>query len=324
MNWSRKYYTDAAGFSPKRFNGAFSAGLPILFWLGCLFLFNSHSALGYVIDGSKVLELTARQIGRADTLTVTQNLTTYVVDEHTKRNMAEEDVRYIFPNIFRVDSTADGVQKIFLASDDLSLAVINSKVDSRAESELDLYHYLLLQHYSSGLTNFLEAYGIDTTISSLGKFEKKVAYVVGAQYPNQDNSQLWIDKATLLPMRWILVIFSQSDQNSSDKVEVDSPVLDRLEFRFSLWQKFGKLNYPKRIDIFYNDILQREVRVNDVKVDLKLDEALMDIAKQRALYPENKVNATDPQNDGYEINDEQENSIDDIQKTIDNFNKKFE
>lgn len=324
MNWSRKYYTDTAGLSKKRLNRAFSAGLSILLLLGCLLLFNNNSALGYVIDGSKILGLTARQIGRADTLTVNQNLTTYVVDEHTKRNMAKEVVRYIFPDIFRVDLTTDGVQKIFLANDDFSLAVMNGKVDPRAESELDLYHYLLLRHYSSALTNFLEAYGIDTTISSLGKFEKKVAYVVGAQYPNQDNSQLWIDKATLLPMRWILVIYSQSDQHSSEQVEEDPPVLDRLEFRFSLWQKFDTLNYPKRIDIFYNDILQREVRVNDVKVDLKLDEALMNIEKQRALYPENKANAADPQNDGYEINDGQENSIDDIQRTIDNFNKKFE
>ncbi len=293
----------------------------VLLWVGCLFLFFDGRALGYVINGDKILSLMSRQIGRAHTLMVRQNLTTYVVEQHTRREMADEVIRYIFPDTFRVDLTAEGMNRSFLAREDRTLTVVNDKNDPKAESELDLYHYFLLRHRLDDLIKFLEAFGVDTTVSSLGKFEQKVAYVLGAQYPNIDNSQLWIDKERFLPMRWILVVLSEASQQELEDSQ-GQPAFDRLEFRFSLWQKFDNLHYPKRIDIFYNDVLQREIRVEEVMVNQELDSALMDINLQLKQYPPPESEALTTPLDSYE--EENEDSTDDIQRTIDNFKKKFE
>jgi hypothetical protein len=302
--------------------------------------------LSYVIDGPKILKLSAIEIGKADTLLVRQNLTTYSFEKGTRLTKATETIRYIFPNIFRTDQEKDDFNSFFIAQDDRTLAVVNNQADPRAENELDLYHYLLLQHRSQGLIRLLEAYGIDTAVSSLGKYEKKPAYVIGVKYPNENQSQLWIDKESFLPMRWILVVLSQaaapaqtassqmdsSEMNSSqaDLSEVDpsqadssqtnpdsvKTVLERLEFRFALWRQFDRLQYPMRITVLQNGILVREIQVADVKMNPYIDKALVNIDQQEKLFPEVKQ----PQIEQQEYDD----STDDIQKTIDYFKKKFE
>jgi hypothetical protein len=306
--------------------------LRIFIWVGCVVLSCANLSYGYVIDGPKILQLVAQKIGRANTLLVNQNLVTYIVEQKMRRELAEETVHYIFPNTFRIDLTSDDSRRFFLAQNGRKLTVVNDQIDPSAESELDLYHFLLLQHRSSGLINFLEAFGIDTAVRSLGKFQRKVAYVIGAQYPDEDHSQLWIDKETLLPMRWLLVALIQphpmeskptdtamdSDSNGTtpnSEQNTAVPDLDRLEFRFSLWQKFGRLYYPMRMDIFQNGVLTREIRVADAHVNPQFDKALMDIDQQKARYPKVQRNWVEP---------EEEENIDDIQKTIDDFKKKFE
>jgi hypothetical protein len=307
--------------------------LRIFIGIGCVVLLAcANLSYGYVIDGPKILQLVAQRIGRANTLLVKQHLVTYVLKQKMRRELAEETVHYVFPNTFRLDLTSDDTHSLFLASNGSNLAVVNDKIDPSAESELDLYHFLLLHHHSSGLIHFLEAFGIDTSVRSLGKFQRKVAYVIGAQYPDEDHSQLWIDKETLLPMRWLLVALTQAnptDSNATNKA-LDSdqtgevpdsdqttslPDLERLEFRLSLWQRFDHLYYPMRLDIFQNGVLTREIRVADVKVNPQFEKALMDIDQQSARYPKVQKNWVEPK---------QDENIDDIQKTIDDFKKKFE
>jgi hypothetical protein len=306
--------------------------LRIFIGVGWVVFACANLSYGYVIDGPEILQLVAQRIGRADTLLVKQHLVTYILEQKMRRESAEETVHYVFPNAFRIDLTSDGTRSFFLARDGRNLAVVNDKIDSSAESELDLYHFLLLHHHSSGLINFLEAFGIDTTVRSLGKFQRKVAYVIGAQYPDEDHSQLWIDKETLLPMRWLLVALTQpnpADSKATNKA-LDSdqageasdldpttpvPGLERLEFRLSLWQKFGRLYYPMRMDIFQNGVLTREIRVADVNVDPQFKKAIRDIDQQRERYPKVQKKWVEP---------EEEENLDDIQKTIDDFKKKFE
>jgi len=288
--------------------------LRVLFLVGCLAFAGGNLSYGYMIDGPKILQLVAHKIGRANTLLVNQHLVTYIFKHKVQRELAKEAVRYDFPNIFRSDMTSDDLNKFFLAKGDRTLTVVNNQIDPDAESELDLYHFLLLHHHRDGLINFLEMFGIDTNIRSLGKFQKEIAYVIGAQYPDDDQSQLWINKVTLLPMRWLLVTLTQPNSMDSDQTSTP-PKLECLEFRFSLWQKFDRLYYPMRLDILHNGILTREIRVNDVIVNPELDNTMMDIDQQKILYPKVRQSWIEP---------DEEDDVDDIQKTIEDFKKKFE
>jgi hypothetical protein len=288
--------------------------LRVLFWVGCFVIVGGNLSYGYVINGPKILQLVAQKIGRADTLLVNQHLVTYFFEPKLRRELAEEAVRYDFPNIFRSDLTSEDVSKFFLANGGQTLSVVNNQIDPDAENELDLYHFLLLHHRKDNLINFLEMFGIDTSIRSLGKFEKKIAYIIGAQYPDEDHSQLWVNKEMLLPMRWLLVILTQQNPVDLNQTNIP-PKLERLEFRFSLWQKFDRLYYPMRLDILHNGILKREVRMNGVIVNPELDNTMMDIDQQKMLYPEVRQSW---------IESDEVDDVDDIQKTIDDFKKKFE
>ncbi len=318
--------------------------LLIFFWLWFLLLTGATWVFGYVIEGPKILQLSAREIGRADSLRVDQKLTTYFFDKGTRTVKADQMIRYLFPDIFRIDQTADGVHQFYLAQGDQSITVVNNQVNQDAESEMDLYHHLLLQHRSAALITFLEAYGIDTTISSLGKFEKKPAFVIGARFPDENQSQLWIDKESHLPMRWLLVVLTQTSPSETGNTEPD-PILDapaqsdpyqtipsqsqpvqsesgrgkitfeRLEFRFFFWRKIKQLQYPMKTTVLRNGVLLREIRVNDLEADSNIDRTLMSLDQQKALFPEKKSPPVEQQ---------QYESTDDIQKTIDHFKKKFE
>jgi hypothetical protein len=50
---------------------------------------------------------------------------------------------------------------------------------------------------------FLEAHGIDSAVVSLSRQERRPAYVIGAKPWQPDRPQLWLDKESLMPVRWV-------------------------------------------------------------------------------------------------------------------------
>jgi len=53
--------------------------------------------------------------------------------------------------------------------------------------------------------SFLEQHGIDRTVMSLSRLDRRIVYVIGAAPGETDKPQLWMDKEYLLPVRLITV-----------------------------------------------------------------------------------------------------------------------
>jgi len=255
---------------------------------------------GYVLQGPHILELMVRRLGDAKRLLVSQRL--IIHDPSLSRSSTEiqEIVRYAYPDAFRSDISSETAQRIHLFIKGKALTISDGRAWVGDTIWFDRYKDLLLYHSRVLLANHLMLSGIDVSISSLGRFEDRVAFVVGSEYPAETESQVWIDKDTFRPIRMIL------------KGVSTYPDTGVFEFRYRNWQEFDGVAYPMDIEFFQEGRLVRRIRVESVTVDPSFSEDTFDIQalQSRYLPKQTEENATE--------------ALDEVKQTIEEFKRRFE
>ncbi len=254
-------------------------------------------ARAYVLPGPYILELMTQNLGKGKRLLVTQKLV--LLNDTPDKNPLElsETLKYIFPNTFRSDILSENIQRIHVLSRGRALTVIDGKTSDEAENPYDHYKDLLLFRSRKMLQERLSHLGVDPKVSSLGRFQGKPAYVLGAQYPDETVPQVWLDKNTFRPLRWIIT--SQTQQ--------------RLEVRYLQWNKLKNTWYPTRIEFIADGNLVRKIHVESIKVNPSFEKNLFDIEHLKSRYP--RVEPTAP------AGQDKKESTNEIQKTIEDFKK---
>jgi hypothetical protein len=158
----------------------------------------------YVLEGPHVLDLSAKAMGRIAALQVEQKLLVYPQSPETLPTVFDETAIYVMPERFRSDIASERIQRTFLVFADSSLTVIDGRTVV-GENPFDIYQRLLRSRTRPRLIRTLNQMGVETAISSLGRLEERVVFVLGARYPDESVSQLAIDKETFLPARLLLV-----------------------------------------------------------------------------------------------------------------------
>ena len=118
----------------------------------------------------------------------------------------------------------------------------------------------------------LAAAGIDTSLTCLGRFEGRVAVVLGSEKPNERVSQVWVDKETFQPMRWVLV-------DGTD----DAPGT-ATEIRYDDWRQVNKTWYPMHVAIYKDGGMVREIRVEALRVNPSFPKELLDAESLEIKY----------------------------------------
>ena len=276
--------------------------LVIFFFLVTLVcLYTSTSA--YVLSGAHLLELMTQNFGKTKSLLVAQTLVLH--NDSPQKNGVElsETLRYIFPQMFRSDVLSKNVHRIHVLSKGETLTVIDEKVTDESVNRYDRYKDILLFRSREILQDRLSLLGLDLTVSSLGRFQGQPAYVLGAQYPDEMSSQIWLDKDTFRPFRWIIT--SKAAQDYEDSMEV----------RYQEWRRVSNTWYPMRIEFLTNGVLVREINVQTIKVNPSFPAELFDIEHLKSIYPQ--VAQAVPDQDKTE-------GLDEVQKTIEDFKKLYE
>lgn len=256
-----------------------------------------HAALhAYVLPGPFLLKLMAQNLGNADRLLVTQKLILHDDNPNMNTDELSETLKFKFPKTFRSDITSENIQRIRILSNRIVFTVIDGKISDEPENAYDHYKDLMLFRSREIIEERLSDLGVDVNVSSLGRFKGTPAYVLGAQYPDETPPQVWLDKNTFLPFRWI--ISGNAAQN--------------LEVLYLDWKNLNKTWYPMRIEFFSNGNLVREIHVQDIKVNPSFKDDLFDIEKLASLYP--KDASIEPKNGDKE-------ELDEVQKTIEEFKK---
>ncbi len=269
--------------------------LAIFFCLAILG-FQHASLHAYVLPGPFLLKLMTQNLGIADRLLVTQKLILHDDNPNMNTDELSETLTFKFPKTFRSDIVSENIQRIRILSNRIVFTVIDGKISDEPENAYDHYKDLMLFRSREIIEERLSDLGVDVKVSSFGRFQGKPAYILGAQYPDETAPQVWLDKNTFLPFRWI--ISGNATQN--------------LEVLYLDWKNLNKTWYPMRIEFYSNGNLVREIHVQDIKVNPSFPDDLFDIQKLTLLYP--KDAPIEPKNGDKE-------ELDEVQKTIEEFKK---
>ena len=257
-------------------------------------------ANAYVLQGPHILELMTGKYGKAKTLLVSQRQILYNNGLETTTVELDETLTYVFPEEFRSDIRSENIQRLHIISRGQALTVIDGRITATSESMFDHYKDIILYSSRVLLQQQLYLLGIDVSIASLGRFRDKTAYILGAQYPDESVSQLWIDKDTFRPFR--LILTKKSDTGHKDSMEI----------RYDKWRPVENIWYPMHIEYYQNDILVREIIVDDIKVNLDFSKDLFDIKQLQSIYlPASRDVLEQPESEG----------LSEIDKTIEKFKK---
>ena len=310
----------------------------ICFLIVVSFLFLGH-VQAYVLQGAHVLEMMIKQLGEAEGLFVSQQLIFYRMvsdvdieksetaddiqalvntesDLPAEQNIEidqsvvvekslelEETLRFVFSRAFRSDAKSYDSERIHVVSGDRSLTIVDGNIVPAEANRFDLYKDILLYRSREELVERLLDLGVDVSVSSLGRIEGEIALVVGAVYPDESVSQIWFDRETFLPMRWII------------RGNGGAFASDMLEVRYLTWWKSGQSRYPSRIEFYQDGNLVRVNQVKSFREDKGFSEDLFDIDHLRAVYPlipEQPLVPGEPEEPS------------EVQKTIEEFKRVFE
>ena len=238
-----------------------------------LFCGSGTLANAFVLLGPHILELMRKELGKAERLYVSQKLILYQDYLEEGAIVLDEKLRYIFPDTFRSDIYSEHAEMIHVFSKGRSVTVIDGKITSDRITQLDHYKDIILYNSRELLEDRLPKFGLDVYTSSVGRFHGRLAYIVGAQYPDETVPQLWIDKNTFKPFRWIM--FGGTLENREDL----------LEFRFFEWRQVDKFWYPMRIEFYQGENLVRMIQVDEIRLNPSFDDKLFDIKYLKSTYP---------------------------------------
>ena len=262
-------------------------------------------AHGYVLQGPQILSLMSDNISGFKTLRVDQRV---IVEDSTispEPISFQETLNYIFPDRFRSDIVHQTTRRIHVVSRGQALTVEGDTTRADAKGHYDQYKDLLLFNSAYLLQKTLYNHRIDVGITSLGRLGDKVVFVIGARYPDESVSQVWVDQEQFVPLRWLNV-----QQNGEADLE------ERWDFLYSHWQKVDGGHYPFKIETFHNQQLIRRIEVTKVDSDAVIDGELFNITRLRSVHERQVV----PQDgEGTPPSD-----IGEVQRTIEEFKKKFE
>lgn len=256
----------------------------------------------YVLEGPHVLDLTAEAMGKITALQVDQKVFIYSQSPDALPAVFDETATYVMPQRFRSDIVAEQIQRTYLVYADSALTVIDGRM-AVGESPFDRYQRLLRSRTRKQLMHTLGRMDVETAISSLGRVDDTVVYVLGARYPDESVSQLAVNKETFLPLRLLLV---------DDRTDAEG---SRLDIYYRDWRKVQGGWFPFQVTFYTEDRLVREIRVFHLRNNPSMPADMMD---PEALKASLAVSAAEtPQG-------QKQEAVDAVQQAVQEFRKKFE
>lgn len=314
----------------------------------CLLLMGGLPEARAALSGPQVLEAMLKQMGPAKTILVRQRVEdlapetearletpaavpTEVPTEPSSTPTAVpprpliEALTYQLPGGFRAEIRSEAIQRLYLEVDGEALLTVDGHLVPMGAGWFERFKDLFLFAQRLDLHRQLALEGVDVAIASLGLWKERPVHVLGAYFPDAAPAQIWVDKETLLPVRWL---WETAIGNPEDVPIGDGPIDGApqgagqiYEIRYDRWQLFGKRRYPLRVRFFENHELVRTLVAEAVVVNAEVEAGLMDLETVRrlALPP-----LEDPSQVGEGSDPAVDPAVDEIQEAIDIFKKRFE
>jgi hypothetical protein len=221
-----------------------------------LFLQSASKTGAYILESSRLLDLMTQSLGPAKSLLLVQKVRVVSQNKIDEHKELTETVRYLFSKAFRADIVSGYGHRIRIVNRHHDITLLNNTPVTA--SRLDDYVNILLYQDPKILAEKLSYQGIDLSITSLGRFRGKVVYVIGAAFPDKTVSQLWVEKESFKPCRWL--IYHAPGES--------------MDIHFLEWQQFQNRWHPMKIQFYDNHRRIREIESQTVKTDPVFDDEL--------------------------------------------------
>ncbi|MBW1896641.1 MAG: hypothetical protein JRI47_06250, partial [Deltaproteobacteria bacterium] len=164
----------------------------------------STSTSSYILPAEQIVDFMIEQFGSARSFEILQ--TTIVYDPELEEGVGEFDevLYYRYPGRFRSDVSTPSGEQIRVVSPEGAISVVNGRIISETETLFDHFKDVLLYRKKSIVLKHLSDLHVDLNTVSLGRFKDKIAYVIGAKYPDDSVPQIWIEKDTFRPIRYVV------------------------------------------------------------------------------------------------------------------------
>jgi hypothetical protein len=260
-------------------------------------------AFSYILPAEQIVGYMIDNLGCAGSLQVTQKTVTY--DSALEGGMFEVDetLYYNRPDRFRSEASTPAGERVRVAGPEGYISISKGKIISEAESRFDPFKDPLLYQKTGLVLERLEALDVNIEVVSLGRFRDKVAYVIGAEYPDQSVPQIWIEKETFRPIRYVV--------RGGDAVH---GVLEEIEYTDYAPADKDRW-YPGRILFYQHGELVQAYVLETLRLNANLPEDMFDIAHLKTMHE--SVEPGEPAHGAA-------HEIDEVKKTLRDFRRAFE
>lgn len=259
-------------------------------------------AWGYVLEGPQLLDLMVAHTGPLRGLAITQRLI-YADPESTDRKLeGNAKLLYRHPGAVRTEVFTEYSHQVFLFRENQALTVVDGQIQEASPASPQRYAGVILDRSAPLLQSRLARWGVDLNNTSLGRWHSIPVYVIGAQYPDESVPQLWLDKETFRPVRWLRPGISAGTASSP------------MEYRFLDWRQYGEAWIPQRIELHQDGHWVHDILAEHVQVNPRLDSGLFDPAKLKAAHNSRRPSAGQQQPQGR----------DEVRETIEEFKKLYD
>ena len=224
--------------------------------------------------GERIFQDMVGKLGDEGRLFISQKMLIYTEDSGVES--INETIMAIFPDRFRVESIVKNHEWIRVVSSGSRLTIDNGDIipvnTVGGHDFFGAYRDILFLRTAAQLQKRLMSYGIDFSVSGLGRLNGKPVHVIGAVYPDIRHSQVWIDKVNFRPVRLIIV------GDKPDDIETD------LTIDFQKWKKTGDIWYPMYVAFYQDNVLAGEIFVGQIESDPIFSDDLFDIPKLKSIH----------------------------------------
>ncbi len=273
----------------------------ILFIVPAVFTVLVLAAHGYVLQGAHILDLYVQQLGRTGDFYISQKLILPDTENADESVEFYQNLNYKHPDNYRSEILAKDREWIYVRSKGRSVTVVDGRIFNSGDTIFDRYTDLLFGRSRETLQQTLSDFGVDVSISSLGRFKDSIVYVIGAKYPDETRPQIWFDRSSFRPVRWF-----QPSPHFTENSEF-------MEILFSDWQSKNGTWYPMHIEFKVNTFKVRDIFVNEIKSDMHFPDEQFDVDYIRSVYPAST--------EGMGLPDDRSDGLSDLKKIIDNFKR---
>jgi hypothetical protein len=259
------------------------------------------SAYAFILPARQILSFMIDQFGSGRSLVVFQKTVLYDPDLEGGMQELDETLYYGYPSQFRSEASTSGLEKIRVVNVEGAVVVLDGRIIGETEAPFDRFKDLMLYRDTDLLADSLSQMGINLDIVSFGRFRDKIAYVIGARYPDESVSQIWVDKQTFSPIRFVLV------------GDGDAPL---REIEYTDYRSLDKdKRYPSRILFYENGTLVRMQVLENFEVNPPLPDRLFDVAHLKSVYEPLDFTSSTPSTPS---------EMDEVKKTIRDFRRIYE